>query len=342
MSSLTVNDKGVKFAFLDSGVPSQSGTYTTIIAIHGMGFSSKIFRKVQELARNSNVRFVAVNRRGYTGSTPVSDSESAVLTTGSDDEKATFLNDRGYELATFIDLFIQQNGIPPISDDGKTGGVSLLGWSSGCGFTTATIANIERLSAEGQKRFQSHLRAHVMQEPPSIIFGLPLPPKLWSPHMDTSIPADLQTPFYTRWITSYFDHGDLSTRDVDVLSYIVPSASRAPSIYNMSAQDLAELVEEGPQELPAMFVTMPQANAIYNKACFNSDVKKSVPRMKISLITGDVTCSFSLNALWSIEDDDKKNAGGNVRFEVIPGANHFMQWDMPEVAFKAYVDATFA
>lgn len=246
----------------------------------------------------------------------------------------------GPRAGTVHRLFIQKSNLPPISSEVKRGGVCVLGWSSGNGLAAAALANAHRLPAEGQKRFADYIRAYVMQEHPSIFFGLPLSPTLWSPHMDGSIPEDWQTPFYTRWITSYFDHGELASRNVHVLSYIVPGTTRAPSIYNTSVEELSEMIDEGPQELAGMFTTQAQANAIYRKSLLHEGVRATMPRLKVSLLTGDATCSFSLNALWSIHDDDEKNGGGFVRFSIIPGVNHFMHWDEPEKDFNAYMDAS--
>ncbi|KAH9934361.1 uncharacterized protein B0H18DRAFT_1115071 [Fomitopsis serialis] len=72
-----------------------------------------------------------------------------------------------------------------------------------------------------------------MYEPPSLSLGFPLPPGTWPPQFDASIPEKCHAPFSTQWITSYFDHGNLSTRDTDVL-HIVSSVSHRPSIYTMS------------------------------------------------------------------------------------------------------------
>ncbi|TFK51613.1 hypothetical protein OE88DRAFT_1628739 [Heliocybe sulcata] len=338
--TLVADASETRFSYTDSGIPPQSSSYTTIIAIHGMGFTSAIFKRVQALSGQQNVRFVAVNRRGYGGSTPVLESESAILFSGTDDEKASYLNARGLEFAKFIDAFIQQHNPLPISHDGKSGGIALLGWSAGNGLATAAIANVDQLPEGAQKRLGAYIRAYIMQEPPSIAFGLPLPPQLWSPHMDTTIPVELQTPFYTRWITSYFDHRDITSRDPSTLSHILPSARRAPTIYSMSSEDIAEMVDEGPQEMPVMFTTMAQANGIYTKACFDTEIRRMLPKMKVSLLCGDATCSYSITGMWSIEDDDKKNGGGFVHVKSIPGANHFMHWDEPEVSLTAYMEAS--
>ncbi|KAJ7764861.1 Alpha/Beta hydrolase protein [Mycena metata] len=338
LQTLSVDVNGTaKLAFNDSGNPGNNN-YITIFAVHGMGWNNRIFKRVQTLSAAKSIRIVAVNRRQYKGSTPYTESEAMIPITGSDEEKANFIKSRGVELANFIDTFIQNNQLPPISDDGKTGGVALLGWSAGNLITAAAIANLDALSDASKKRLKSHLRGHIMQEPPSIAFGLPLPAANWSPHMDTTIPADKQAAMFTTWITSYFDHGDLSTRDVNVLSYIVPSAFRPPTIYDMTPEEIAETADQGPVELPGMFMSMAQSNAVYRKACYSADIKSLVPSLKTTFITGDATCSYSLAALWSIQDDNKAEKG-NIKFVVIPGANHFWHWDDAEEALKTYAES---
>ena len=108
------------------------------------------------------MRFVAVNRREYKGSTLFSDAEKAVLTNGTDEQKLQWLRDRGNELATFIHTFIRQRNLPPASADGKSGGVALLGWSMGVSTTMATIANVDSFAPDIQLSLGSHLRVHIM------------------------------------------------------------------------------------------------------------------------------------------------------------------------------------
>ncbi|TFY61623.1 hypothetical protein EVJ58_g4397 [Rhodofomes roseus] len=180
MPSLVIaND--IEFHYTDSGVPPlQDVPYITLIAVHGMGYNNGashtlncfltmpssmvgIFKRVQELAQDANLRIVAVNRRQYAGSTPVPDAESAVLVSGSDEQKAEFLAARGLELAQFAVTFIRKEGTPPISTDSKGGGVALLGWSSGNTATLAMIANVDRLPSDMQSCLAVHLRALIMQ-----------------------------------------------------------------------------------------------------------------------------------------------------------------------------------
>ncbi|KAH9918264.1 Alpha/Beta hydrolase protein [Fomitopsis serialis] len=340
MSSLVINDQGIELRYTDSGAPpsTSSTPYITLFMVHGMGFIGPIFKKIQALAHSSNLRVVAINRRGYTGSTPLTQAEATAPLAGSDEDKATYIANRGLEIASFIDAFIQKHNIPPIAVDRKGGGVGLLGWSAGNVSTLSAVAYVDRLPPAAQKRLASYMRALILQEPPSLCLGMPLPPGTWSPQIDPSIPEKCHEPFFTQWITSYFDHGDLSTRDTNVLSYIVPSVSRRPTIYAMSPEDRQEFVEEVP-EGPAMFCTMAQALAMYRRACFDRDVRARLPELKVWSLTGDVTPSFSIASFWTIQDEDKERGGGFVNYKMIPGVNHFMHWDDPEKAIQAYLEA---
>ncbi|KAK7055262.1 hypothetical protein R3P38DRAFT_2846065, partial [Favolaschia claudopus] len=336
LQTLPVDANGTVLAYTDTGKPA-TDTYTTIFAIHGMNFNGLVFKRLGAAAAKQNIRLVAVNRRQYEGSTPYAGAEGFIPITGSDEEKAGFLASRGIELANFVSTFIEKNELPPISADGKTGGVAFLSWSAGSTLPCAAIANIGSLSADAQARFKSHLRAHVMYETPSLALGLPLPPDNWSPHIDKSIPEEKHALMFTSWISGYFDHGDLSTRDLKVLNYHVPSPYRRPSIYDMTKEEVDSMVDMRVVEIPAMFMSMAQANAAYKKALFDKEIKTLVPSLKTTYITGDATASYSIAALWSIEDDNKAE-GGNVKTVVVPGVNHFFHWEDSEGALKVFLD----
>lgn len=307
--------------------------------------SLAIFEKVMALAQSSNMRFVAVNRRDYPGSTPLIAEDAAILASGSDEQKAAFLNARGVEIATFIDLFVERNEVPPISLDGRTGGFALLGWSLGNAIALSAVANIDALPSAAQDRWASGMRALILHgtpqsflvvilpltdyatEPPTVAIGSPLPPKLWSPQIDQSIPEELRGPFFAQWITSYFKHGDLSPRSLDVLSYVVPATSRVPSIFSMSEEQQAKIVYMPPgfgSDMLFMVFSATQIHTSYKRACFDAGVRARLLRMKICAITGDATCVFSLPAYWAMQDDDKARGGGFIDFKMVQGANHFV------------------
>ncbi|KAK7060435.1 hypothetical protein VNI00_001200 [Paramarasmius palmivorus] len=339
--AIVVDDqKQTTLAFEDSGPPKNS-SYTTIFAIHGLSYTSGIWSRVAAVGQKQGLRIVGINRRGYQGSTPFSAAEIAICTNGTDEQKTQFVRDRGVEIATFIDKFIQENGIPQISTDGKKGGFAILGWSAGASFATAAIASIDSLPSDAQSRLSPNLRAHIAQEPASISYGQTPPPLTWSPQIDTSIPENTRLPVFKSWITSFFNHGDLSTRNVDVLEYVVPSTIQTPVIFDMTQSEQDSFIDpsnEDTFETPFVLNSLPQLNAVYKKAYFDKANKERFPRLKTTFITGDHTASFSIAALWVTEDDNKAN-GGDANFVVVPGGNHFLHWAQPEKAVSLYLQA---
>ena len=208
MPILVVDEHGTELSYIDSGVPNGTKDYVTIFAIHGTVFTSRelripsyisseadavyclpaIWDRVIALAPKSGVRFVAVNRRDYPGSTALSPEDINVLNSGTDDQKADYLKARGVEFATFVNLFAEKNNIPPISPDGTAGGFGLVGWSLGCAFVLAAVAAVDALPAPAQARWKAGARALILQgvyDNPHLfvsllIFMLPqsLPPSL--------------------------------------------------------------------------------------------------------------------------------------------------------------------
>ena len=111
---------------------------------------------------DAGVRFVAINRRDYRGSTPLTEEDLRVLQSGTDDERATFFKLQAIELATFIDRYVQQSHIPPISDDRKTGGIILLGWSLGCAHGLAVLSNADIYPEATRRNLALYLRSYIM------------------------------------------------------------------------------------------------------------------------------------------------------------------------------------
>lgn len=124
---------------------------------------SDVFEKVISIAPSYGVRFVAVNRRNYGGSTPFSDDEAAsVEASSTDEQRLQFCAARGKEIMTFIDNFIKKHDIPELSPDRKSGGFALLGWSLGGQTCSAAVAHIDDLPSETQVRLSSRLRTFIL------------------------------------------------------------------------------------------------------------------------------------------------------------------------------------
>ncbi|KAI0325572.1 hypothetical protein GY45DRAFT_1330121 [Cubamyces sp. BRFM 1775] len=336
-------DHDVRLSYIDSGIPAEnaSGTpYLTMIAINGMAFTGNVFEPMMAVAKNAGVRFVAINRRDYPGSSALTTEDMRILSSGTDEDKDAFLSARGVEVASFIDRLIEQDRLPP--PVGQHGGIALIGWSLGCAFALSALANFEILPSISRSRFATYLRGVILYEPPTVAIGCPRPLQLWTPHIDTTIPEKERGSATVLWLSAYFEHGDLSSRDPEILTYCVPSFSRAPTLFNMSEDEQKRVVSLGvgdKSDALFMFFSEAQIQATYRKACFDKDVRGKLPHVKITNIMAAQTISHGIPAFWAMQHDDEEHGGGFVNFKVLPKGNHFMQWDEPELFFEACMES---
>ena len=109
------------------------------------------------------MRFVALNRRNYPGTTPYSEEEINALVNGTKEQKDAWHRDRGHEVGIFIHNLISKENIPPISADRETGGIILLGWSAGAGDANATIAHANTLPSDIRSHLALYIRSVIIQ-----------------------------------------------------------------------------------------------------------------------------------------------------------------------------------
>lgn len=178
---LDSDDSGTHFAYIDSGTPSGSETYTTLVCVHGYTYNAResspplilrsptthhpwlsieIFSRLLPLAQSHNLRVIAFNRRDYAGSTPFSSAELAAITRADGSEHVDFLRARGLEVARFLLWVIREKKIPQASADadGARGGLALLGWSLGNVTTMAFLRHLRSFPSDIVDALAPYLR----------------------------------------------------------------------------------------------------------------------------------------------------------------------------------------
>ncbi|KAI0040053.1 hypothetical protein FA95DRAFT_1577199 [Auriscalpium vulgare] len=338
--TIQVDDAGTVLAYTDTGAPPAS-PYTTLFAVHGMTFSSLIFSRLAAAAHARGLRFVAVTRRNYPGSSPFTPDELNIMAGGTPAQKTKFMRARGHELARFVDAFMQRHGLPCLSADGRSGGVALMGWSLGCSVVVPTLAHVETLPDAVKARLGANIRAVILNEPIPIMLGLPTPEGSWSPILDTSVPEDVRFSMFSQWVSGYFAHPALPTRDPSALSSFVPSLHRPPSVFSMSAAEQGSFLvgsEVAKPDVPLMSGFEETQRVNFQTACFGETARALLPRMRIHHVVGGETIAFSLAAFWAVEDEDKEHGAGFINFKFIEHANHFHFWDKPQDAMQLLID----
>ena len=209
-----------------------------------------IFHRLLPIAAASHVRLVTLNRRGYSGSTPLTEKEtepdSRLVTSGEDvtpstttrsnrvisDHYTTFLQQRSAELARFLAWYIDQEQIPLRSGNAgrASGGISLLGWSLGSVPTLSMLAFANTLDPGLVKKLEPYLRKVVVfgermslkyggyetnshsLDPSHQTLGYPSPANYHHPLFDPNIPSEERQVKLATWSSSYFIHSP-SARD---------------------------------------------------------------------------------------------------------------------------------
>ncbi|TEB32932.1 hypothetical protein FA13DRAFT_1731453, partial [Coprinellus micaceus] len=308
-----------------------------------------MFSKVIALAPKNGNRIVAISRRDYPGSSPLGQDDIRLML-GSGEDKAQYLEKRGLEYLKFTDAFIQQHSLPaPTISEGNatTGGISIAGWSLGNSSGLAAVASISKLESGSRARISRYLRCLIFEDPPVVALGEPLPETAWNPFLDPQIPEGERARFLVAWLTSYFDHPGLSSRNIDDLTYALPSTRRVPSIYTMHDHydELVclppILVGEEDKSLPGSDTLLigllgAQLKTNYEKVEFGEDVKALLPNVTMRYF-GTHSALFCVAAFWKVQDDVKKR-GGLVELEM-SDHGHFIHWNEPEAALESWKNA---
>ncbi|KAF8215076.1 hypothetical protein K438DRAFT_1955069 [Mycena galopus ATCC 62051] len=352
MPTVSIPDKGIEFFFTDSGAPGNALDYTTLILVHGHTYhggkfsvsatlfiftkSLALFRKLLPLAAARSLRIVCINRREYPGSTPHIAEELRVYTSGTDQERATLMNEAGINLALAVDGIIQQCSLQ------SAGGVALCGWSLGNSFIMAAMASVFCLPSETTKRLQSVIQTFILWDPPSQALGMPSPPKGYIPLYDQDLAPAARGLAFGKWVTSYFTHGDLSTRDPDQLNYRDTDPSRKPTFDDTPIEELLSIVDMSVgDKCDTILVEPPFAavlSALTEKALFDPEIRAAWRGTKVSYMYATATSWNGYLALWDIERRVEAAQGNApIAFRLIQGANHFVMWEDPSLTLDELI-----
>ncbi|TDL26389.1 alpha/beta-hydrolase [Rickenella mellea] len=345
-----VNDKGIELAYLDSGVPTSGGNFTTLVIIHGYCWSGDIFQKVIDIAPSRGVRIIALNRRDYTGSSPFTPEEMAPIR-AEDCNAVTlkaFLRDRSEEYAGFLKHIIDGGGVTkPI---GKKGGIALMAWSLGNVFGLNFLENVTFLPAPLKELVTTYVRSFILFDPPFEAVALPPPApqysewsnKILARFIDPTDPGNLTNLMdgvkaINNWFTGWYSYTDTSLDPV--VRFVRAKELQGPTGTKETTRDK----EQTNTNFTDCNVSGAFTNentimkGIYNDV-FNSTARSLVlskdgaaklwPGMEIKYIYCENSC---WTCVYAAETTKKSFEGNGRKVEVIRNANHFVQWEDPEL-----------
>ncbi|KAJ3755665.1 hypothetical protein EV360DRAFT_49359 [Lentinula raphanica] len=218
--------QGIELSFTDSGAPSDSVDYTTVVFLHGGIFNAYQFYKLHAHAHPLNLRTVFLHRRDYAGSTPYSRTELDELEQGS----VEFWERLSAQLAEFLGMFIQREKIPN-SVEGR-GGLAIFGWSAGCATILSVLGAVQNplINEELYKDLQEYLAKCILYGRSHEFFGYTPPDDNpnYIPWHDPAVSVKDLPLAVAEWVSSYYDHPCY-----DPLSQSLPSTA---TIYDLDGK----------------------------------------------------------------------------------------------------------
>ncbi|KAF9072192.1 Alpha/Beta hydrolase protein [Rhodocollybia butyracea] len=333
---------GVVFSFTDSGAPPNSTDYTTVLLLHGAGFNGYIFNKLHSYAHSFNLRTIALNRRDYAGSTPLTSAELVAMSSG----QKSFLDDLRAELVEFLKEFIEKERIPPIALDKNSGGLAIVGWSLGAQIVLSLISDAEDAFVE------QYLKSIILFDPPYTTFGytLPLDTTNYVPWLDPAndtLDAMLQS--YVTWTCSYFDHGRL-TSDAKSRPSIhdLDKRNKGEKVTVLTEDDLEKCMELRPLMREAAMTSPPMQSGFSHLAqqILFPETPSARAATKVPITYLGTSQTIWISAWAEIETKRRyaeyrnkmKDSGKVIRFVRMDGENHFVHWDQPKAFLETLVN----
>ncbi|KAJ7165654.1 Alpha/Beta hydrolase protein [Mycena crocata] len=331
MPSLALKS-GVKFFYTDSGAVTSGDLYTTIVIIHGHTFHAGTFQRLSPFAQPNGLRIISVNRREYPGSSPYSAEELTVFGEGTEVERASLLEQQGRDLAMFLQGLVEELAIP------QAGGIALMGWSMGTLFLLSLIASMETLPNATKDTLSAFVHTVVLLQCPSLALGLPIPAGWFIPHTDPAIEPEARGAAFAKWVSSYFIHGDLSTRSLEHLTYDNTDPLRVATIERLKPEELLAMTDFTPADKYDSIVGLPPFAGLVlrqtKKALFDPVVRGAWGATRFWNVYGNAEPWNVIYAAWFLEDQSSEAETPAINFKVIEGSNHFLVWEDPEKAIR--------
>ncbi|KAK0452325.1 hypothetical protein EV421DRAFT_1768341 [Armillaria borealis] len=300
-----VDSTGGRLFFQDSGPVPESTTYTTLVIYHGTALTGESFRKVLPLFPRHNIRAVVVNRRHYPGSARFQEAQLDDLRHG----REGYLHVVAQDVANFLAWFIDNEHVTPRSRDNKSGGLAILGWSSGGPVILSLFGQPDVIPKRLYAKIEPYLRAAIIYDSPMMAYGYSSDPP---PGVSVQKLAEaLRTPeHFMKYVTGCWIGKDAS------IDHITPEELQ--KIVDPVAAFAADL---GPASLP---VVEPMLHRQADRALYDEELARSVlPDVRFTTLV--CTRSGWHMVLGALENEKRYTAA--------------LHWDDPETFCKVVAEA---
>ncbi|KAI0668281.1 hypothetical protein C8Q78DRAFT_1049662 [Trametes maxima] len=347
------------FVAEDSGAPAGSTDYTTLVVLHGYSWVIGTFSKLIPFSEKYNTRVILVNRRDYRDARPLSEAERALLPVITHELESlpgaiasatrkidAYMNARAKEVYDLLAELAIDEKLPRADFKNGKGGIIVVGWSFAGAWMNSLLAHVSSFSRPDVD-LNEYVRRVVVFDSPYHTIGYSDPEGIeHRPFFDPKLSPEEQGRAFSTHVSGYYIHGDTP----DKLELDTPLANPSPGFLRLAEEDIKRLQFNGPG-LPGgsdsvlldsglklgLFAALKQA-ALYLPARGGGAWRDAEVRF--------VFCERSWwevrPGLWALtkEVQEAKQKGlplRNVRIVQIRGENHFVSWENPEVAMRAFV-----
>ena len=170
----------------------------------------------------------------------------------------------------------------------------------------------------------SILPCHI--DPPSQGLGFPIPSSgVFLPLKD--MPKEARASAFAKWVSSYYKHGDLSSRDFSQLNQREPDTSKKPTTDTIPLEELLTIADSGPGvKCETFLIESEHFLSVFIKQTMKALIDPQVREDWGEHPVWFVYCEASIwnvhYAAWNLE---KKVKTSEINFKLIPGANHFVR-----------------
>ncbi|KAH9895894.1 Alpha/Beta hydrolase protein [Cubamyces lactineus] len=364
---MTIDPSSGLGVFHDSGAPKDSTDYTTLVILHGFTWHAGTFVKLIPLGARHNTRVILVNRRDYTGSKPYSEEERALLPPKSpSSQKApdpseiaetsrrlqTFMMERAGELYAFLAGLVQKEQLPPANPESNRGGIVVAGWSFATAWMTALLMYVSSLPPpSGASDLSRYVRRVVFLDASYRLFGFPDPANgAYQPLLDDTLTEQERAERFPLWLSGYFHHGNT----LETLEQKTPLENPPPTFTTFAQDELASMMDLAPGDpggsdmrlliggLTCGLFGQLKKGALYLPARDAARNVSAWPHVEVRFVRCESSLWETQAAYFALEEEmaEAKEKGlplRNVKIVHVPGANHFVAWDKPELAIRSLV-----
>jgi hypothetical protein len=140
------------------------------------------------------------------------------------------------------------------------------------------------------------------------------------------IPDEALGPAFAKWVSSYYKHGDLSSRDFSQLEQREGDTSKKPTTDTMSLEELLNITDFGPVKSETVLLESERFLTIYvkqtTKALFDPQIREDWGKHPVWFVYCEASIWNVHYTAWNLEEMDKAS---EIKFKPVPGANHFVR-----------------